>query len=251
MEVHHPPDLHHRKKHWKEYFLEFLMLFLAVTMGFFAENIRESISDHNREKQYMQSMLFDLEKDTAELHEGLNFSVYIANGLDSFKNILYSDSSNLRITELYKLWILYSRRVNIYFSDETSSQLKAGGMQYIRNRQVAGALSQYWSLIDVLNGILDNYSAKGGNAAEIASRIFNYKYVHLSQLNADGQFAIQIDPKARLMIQDPDQLANYANHLFQMVTILRSFYPADIQELNSSANNLITLIKKEYNLESE
>src|ERR1700731_4697152 len=39
MEVHHHPDLHHEKKPWKEYFLEFLMIFLAVTMGFFAETI--------------------------------------------------------------------------------------------------------------------------------------------------------------------------------------------------------------------
>jgi nitrogen-specific signal transduction histidine kinase len=31
MEVHHHLDLHHRKKQWKEYLLEFLMLFLAVT----------------------------------------------------------------------------------------------------------------------------------------------------------------------------------------------------------------------------
>jgi hypothetical protein len=34
MEVHHHPDLHHEQKPWKEYILEFVMLFLAVTMGF-------------------------------------------------------------------------------------------------------------------------------------------------------------------------------------------------------------------------
>jgi hypothetical protein len=34
MEVHHHPDLHHKPKKWKEYFLEFLMIFLAVTLGF-------------------------------------------------------------------------------------------------------------------------------------------------------------------------------------------------------------------------
>ncbi|MEI8059700.1 MAG: hypothetical protein WCG67_06035, partial [Ferruginibacter sp.] len=28
MEVHHHPHLHHKPKHWKEYFLEFLMIFL-------------------------------------------------------------------------------------------------------------------------------------------------------------------------------------------------------------------------------
>ena len=39
MEVHHHP--HVAKKNFKEYFLEFLMIFLAVTPGFVAENIRE------------------------------------------------------------------------------------------------------------------------------------------------------------------------------------------------------------------
>ena len=46
MEVHHHP--HVEKKSFKEYFLEFLMIFLAVTMGFFAETIRESITEHDR-----------------------------------------------------------------------------------------------------------------------------------------------------------------------------------------------------------
>ena len=36
MEVHHHPDIPREKKHWKEYFLEFIMIFLAVTLGFFA-----------------------------------------------------------------------------------------------------------------------------------------------------------------------------------------------------------------------
>ena len=44
MEVHHHPDLRHEKKNFREYILEFVMIFLAVTMGFFAENIRENIS---------------------------------------------------------------------------------------------------------------------------------------------------------------------------------------------------------------
>ena len=41
MEVHkHPHHVAHKKK-WGEYFLEFLMLFLAVFLGFMAENVRE------------------------------------------------------------------------------------------------------------------------------------------------------------------------------------------------------------------
>jgi hypothetical protein len=67
MEVHHHPDVHHKKKKFKEYFLEFLMIFLAVTMGFFAEQIREDFTDHSREKEYMKLMIEDLKSDTFSL----------------------------------------------------------------------------------------------------------------------------------------------------------------------------------------
>jgi hypothetical protein len=41
MEVHHHPDLSHGPKSWKRYLLEGLMIFVAVTLGFFAEQLRE------------------------------------------------------------------------------------------------------------------------------------------------------------------------------------------------------------------
>ena len=47
MEVHHHP--HVEKKNFKEYFLEFLMIFLAVTIGFFAESLREHFTDNEIE----------------------------------------------------------------------------------------------------------------------------------------------------------------------------------------------------------
>src|ERR1700712_1112319 len=63
MEVHHHPDLHHKAKKWKEYFLEFLMIFLAVVMGFFAESYREHLTDQTKEKEYIESLVEDLKND--------------------------------------------------------------------------------------------------------------------------------------------------------------------------------------------
>src|ERR1700685_3716080 len=65
MEVHHHPNV--EKKNFKEYFLEFLMIFLAVTMGFFAESYREHIVEHDREKRYMENLYHDLIKDSASI----------------------------------------------------------------------------------------------------------------------------------------------------------------------------------------
>ena len=49
MEV-HAHSHSHGKKNWKNYFWEFLMLFLAVFCGFLAENQREHYVEYQREK---------------------------------------------------------------------------------------------------------------------------------------------------------------------------------------------------------
>src|SRR6201989_2741559 len=63
MEVHkHPHHVTHKKK-WGEYLLEFFMLFLAIFLGFLAENLREQIVEHHREKVYIHSLVEDLKSD--------------------------------------------------------------------------------------------------------------------------------------------------------------------------------------------
>jgi len=49
---------------WKHYFFEFLMLFLAVFAGFLAENQREHIVEHQREKKFARRLLTDLRRDS-------------------------------------------------------------------------------------------------------------------------------------------------------------------------------------------
>src|SRR6201989_1457063 len=66
MEVHQPP--HAEKKNFKEYFLEFIMIFLAVTLGFFAESFREHLVENKKEKEIISALYADLKKDTANLN---------------------------------------------------------------------------------------------------------------------------------------------------------------------------------------
>jgi hypothetical protein len=60
MEVHHHPDVHHKRKHVREYVLEFFMIFLAVTMGFFAESIREHSVELRNTRQYLETFKQEL-----------------------------------------------------------------------------------------------------------------------------------------------------------------------------------------------
>src|SRR5665647_2282845 len=85
MEVHHHPQV--EKKKFKEYFLEFLMIFLAVTMGFFAESLREKLVNNEKEKNYMESMIKDLKKDTASANGTLAFQAVLIKKIDSALSI--------------------------------------------------------------------------------------------------------------------------------------------------------------------
>ncbi|MCO5949118.1 hypothetical protein [Mucilaginibacter flavidus] len=67
MEVHHHPQLEHKPKPWKEYLLEYIMIVLAVTTGFFAESLREYLGDHGKETEYVASLKNDLRQDTANV----------------------------------------------------------------------------------------------------------------------------------------------------------------------------------------
>ena len=72
MEVHHHP--HIEKKGFKEYLLEFVMIFLAVTLGFFAESLRENISDNEHAKLLTEQLVKDLKIDTLHLRRVIDFN---------------------------------------------------------------------------------------------------------------------------------------------------------------------------------
>ena len=86
MEAHHHPDI--EKKNFKEYVLEGLMIFLAVTMGFIAKNLREYLSDNSKEKEYVINIKNDLKLDTTNLNIWLSAMQNNIAGFDSLINLL-------------------------------------------------------------------------------------------------------------------------------------------------------------------
>ena len=94
MEVHHHPQLEHKPKPWKEYMLEGLMIFLAVTMGFFAENLREKITDNRKIHEYAQSMARDLESDITLYKSSIDFNRQSAQMIDTIITSLTEHKNN-------------------------------------------------------------------------------------------------------------------------------------------------------------
>lgn len=87
MEVHHHPHL--EKKNFKEYLLEGLMIFLAVTMGFIAENIREHFTDVRTEKEYLSSFKQQLLINKEQFTDLQNRFIDYKPALDSLSKLFF------------------------------------------------------------------------------------------------------------------------------------------------------------------
>jgi len=107
MEVHHHP--HVEKKNFKEYLLEGLMIFLAVTMGFFAESLREHINDNEKREQYIQSLTEDIQSDTTRINNVIMFDDGKISALNSMYQCYDTVIGNLKATSCMGVLIKYSK----------------------------------------------------------------------------------------------------------------------------------------------
>ena len=141
METHHP-HVHHQKK-WKEYLFEFLMLFLAVTIGFFVENTREHYVEQKRAKQFLESLLVDVRTNTKNLDSLLKQDNEIIVNHDSLVLWLLADSVSIdRAAFANKLGAVWIR--NFLVRKETYEQMKSSGsLRYVGDIEFLKSLMDY------------------------------------------------------------------------------------------------------------
>lgn len=242
MEVHHPHHPTHKKK-WGEYFLEFFMLFFAVTLGFFAENKREEMVESHREKQYMQSLYEDLKRDTSMLNTLKKFDLNQVAKIDTANKILttklWNDST---IILIYRVNLKTLGNVRLNLNERTSSQLKnSGGMRLVENQEISNKISEYWEMSDVIKNQGLTIEELKLRAREKSYSIFDQRY-YLDVTN------VQIDKNAKLMTMDPIVLTEYSNRLNHIRNSMKNVRMPMMDKLNEKAIELLKDLKKEYSL---
>jgi hypothetical protein len=172
MEVHHHP--HVEKKNFKEYFLEFLMIFLAVTMGFFAESLREHVNDNSKENEYINSLRKDLIADTINTKTWmLGFNTRIQQ-YDSVVNMMRQPEKITNGSRLYYLARLSTRGTVFEDNNNTMIQLNiSGNFRLIRNKAIAETIVAYQNDIDNYKRVseYDSYEARAFYGPQM--KIFN------------------------------------------------------------------------------
>src|SRR5574338_275905 len=248
MEVH--AHTHTPRKKFTHYLWEFLMLFLAVFCGFLAENFREHLLEHRQEKEYMHSLVEDLQSDTMKLNYELVFGREISDRVEKLVLFLYNDPlPKDSIEKLYLLNLQAGRVVKVDFEDRTSSQLKnSGTMRLIRNKQVVDSIRNYWSIIKVAEDISDRLEMLRGKAGDLSVQLFNDKYEQFRNIRDPIRSDFSILPGAKLVNDDPKLLAEYANRRRSTLFVLNN-YIVYMNHAREAAGNLIKLIKQEYHFQ--
>lgn len=142
MEVHHPHHPFHKKK-WTEYLLEFFMLFLAVFLGFIAENLRERSIEKERAVQLSSSLVVDLNKDSAQLDALYQFRLERQGKIDSFYEMLLQDPHTVDRRSFYNK--AKSIQGSLFFvpATGTTNELKSAGyLRYFINTKLATMLAE-------------------------------------------------------------------------------------------------------------
>jgi len=251
MEVHHHPDLEHKKKRFKEYFLEFLMIFLAVTMGFIAENVREGISDRNKEREYIESMIQDLKTDTAQVNEKRVDLLVQMFQMDTLETLLRPDV-NKRDSDVFECYHIRSSIMNqhqVGFSDRTITQLvSSGNMRLINKKTVSDRITEYYSRVKVVDAQRSYYVEYFHKCLAIFPDLYTFDSYH-TKLDASGN-AISPDfvfGKLRIVTTNPEALDRFKSTI-EITKGIAGSYRAQIGDLKKLGDSLINFLDKEYDL---
>jgi hypothetical protein len=248
MEVHHHPDLHHRQKKFKEYFLEFLMIFLAVSLGFIAENLREHISDRSKEKEYIEAFIRNLQDDTSRLKHVIAADSEQVNGTDSFLHLnhLPMNLDSNRKKFYYTAIRYFYNSATFKSNDATLLQLKStGDYRLIEKDHVADSLSNYDAANDDIYEQGDYYVVYFKEILSILDEMTDMTIYGDTTFVNHNKFTGKPLPA---VTGDSLALRKLFNKVFDFRNITSSYIQYHMRPQLENATRLIAYLKKEYDI---
>jgi hypothetical protein len=256
MEVHHHP--HVEKKNFKEYLLEGLMIFLAVTMGFFAETIREKIRENGQAKEYANTMVSDLEADTTDLNAYIRYTSYASANVDTLMQLLAeNDPQKVTSGNLYWYGLWGGAHRDFVPHDATMHQMESSGsLRYFTDKTLNRSVAEYDQLCRNWQKAEERDMGIYVEVRKARSKIFASKYNEAAnQIWLANKISFS-QQRIDSFIKTNPPLLSYDKTLFNdYIEMLRSRYirlkANNADTLLAHATLLIGDLKKEYHLDSE
>ena len=257
MEVH--AHTHTPRKKWTHYFWEFLMLFLAVTLGFFVENKREHYIEAQRVKEFARSLALDIARDTGNMTYIVNrINIQIKN-TDSLAVYLKTHKpQEIRNIDLFALTIL-DRYPAYRWSRSTLEEIKnSGSLRYFGDTMV-GYISSYDALSRHMDEDHRNDEEMANRAAASRDKIIDISYsnelaqglyLHFDSMMKTTYYQeLAANDKTPLLTTDSITLKIF---LYEKLNIRRNLFIRANDELKSLINQgsrLVNRLKSKYHID--
>ena len=238
MEVH--SHTHTERKKFTHYLWEFLMLFLAVFCGFLAENQREHMIEHQREKVYIKSLVEDLKQDTAQLNQiiiSFNEKIYFK---DSLLHELASPDVLKNSAKAYFYFERSRHFPDFIYTDRTIQQLKnSGNMRLLKNKAVSDSIVEFDSRV--------RYLFVGQNQLNSLVLTYGFQKNKLFQLRLLDSVTSKYKTGIPLLSQNRNDIDEFYNNMWDQKKFFTWVRDLDV-ELLARGIRLIKFIEKEYQL---
>ena len=165
MEVHHPHHPTHKKK-WSEYIIEFVMLFAAVTLGFFAENIIEGIAEQHKKQELLTAVVHDFKTDKSEIERHRIMVKRRLANCENFQKLLEKDESLINKIDFYRTAIWHAENKDLILNDKARNDAEAKG--YFTNEEI----SELSGILNKFNYYYNDYKELNQGCLESCKRYY-------------------------------------------------------------------------------
>ena len=242
MEAHHP-HLTHKEKPWKEYLIEGLMIFLAVMMGFFAENIREYLAEQHKKKELLEIVSQDFAKDLEQLKYHENFAKEKIDLCNKLLNYFDGDHKTINQQEYY-------HGLNIikgwwFFNSEEKSRVEAESKGYFytkENSELVNAILRF-------NFFKNDYKNTEEHEETLIDK-FNDQIPHISDFNvflSENHYPEPNIGKSLGVRNIQTKELIKTKYIISEIIFNNDIYLNDIDSMKLYAHKAIDIIKKQNN----
>ena len=195
MEVHHHS---HKPKKWKEYLTEFIMLFLAVSMGFIAENLREKHIEDERSEELMHAFISDVKENQKQLDSLIMNNKRLSYYYDS---LVFDNGFGRRQIDLIKLSDNLDFKMYRFINKKTIfEQMKSSGaLRYIQDKEILKSMLRYEENADYaerrsMDNETDHYNNRFRTTMDEILPLSFYKYISEDNLKTITKIDSLVNP---------------------------------------------------------
>lgn len=227
-------------KSLKQHFFDFLMLFLAITLGFFADNFRDAYSDKQKAQDLAAELKADIMSDTMILHSLIRQRENKIAKLDSLYYYLKDDAPPISDSMLYTYSAYVTDMALFERNSGTWQQMTSAGYLNLFSKEASHELSIY-QILFVRNEVKEE-----NERAVIRDKVYPFMQQifhteHFLPIRM-GKGLQEVPP---LRHWDKDTRWIYHNYVTELNEICYNLKQGLI-ELNKKATAVLAILKNEY-----